>query len=827
VPRPRDTFRLILPALLLASFCLSIKPEVAVAEPPAPDPSSPYGIAGVMRWPNWGTFSRPIDYMLETGGAWVREDFVWGLIEPRERQYDWTATDRIVGNLHERKVNVLGIISYSVNWATPAKEDDNSPNPISFYAPDHDKYYLFVHGLVSRYKGTVHHWEIWNEPDNTLFWRPRPDAREYAGMLKVAYRAVKDADPTAKVLTGGVSGNAIPFLEEMMAGGGGASFDILALHPYAVPLDKAQARVESRPEVHKMVDVELTKYRAFLQRHKLDRPIWVTEMGWPARDWQLDDQAQADYLAQAYAQMLASGLAERIFWYSWKDSSPDPVDSWGLIGWGAGKTDLTPKRPAFAAYSTSAHMLSGTKPAGRVQVAPFQVVEGFEQAASWTRSTHPQGGFNASGEQHHGGSKSGKLEYNFTGKDQAVDFASPEPRPIPGKPTRLGLWVKGDASGNYLSAWLRDKDGELFKVRLGAVTGSADGWRYYESRINNYYFDWERALGNPANGAVDYPVSFISFRLENTPDEPAGSGTIYVDDLQVYDGPDVSAVRFTRTDGQVVDVLWSVDPSQVSLPTGSARAQVTERDGATKAVEAKDGKVALSVSSKPIYVLHKPGDTPGSAPLAGASAARNEERGPSPPPTPRCLAAVKAEPSQEAGSRYFAETGHNVGGRFRTYWEQNGGTFIFGYPITEEFTDTSSDGKAYRQQLFERARFEYHPENSAPNDVQLGLLGNWVTAGRSFQRSAQSNDPAAIFFPQTGHNLLLFKEWWGAHGGLSVFGYPISGELQERNAADGKTYTVQYFERNRLEYHPEYPGTDNRVLLGLLGVEYLAQQTCR
>ena len=86
----------------------------------------------------------------------------------------------------------------------------------------------------------------------------------------------------------------------------------------------------------------------------------------------------------------------------------------------------------------------------------------------------------------------------------------------------------------------------------------------------------------------------------------------------------------------------------------------------------------------------------------------------------------------------------------------------------------------------EEVTIEYHPENSAPNDVQLGLLGNWVTVGRTFQRSAQSNDPAAIFFPQTGHNLLLFKEWWSAHGGLSVFGYPISGELQEKNAADGK-----------------------------------------
>ena len=79
---------------------------------------------------------------------------------------------------------------------------------------------------------------------------------------------------------------------------------------------------------------------------------------------------------------------------------------------------------------------------------------------------------------------------------------------------------------------------------------------------------------------------------------------------------------------------------------------------------------------------------------------------------------------------------------------------------------------------------------------------------------------------QTGHTLNLFSDWWQKQGGLAVFGYPLSEETQERNAADGKTYTVQYFERNRLEYHPEYKGTQNEVLLGLLGSEYLDKQNC-
>jgi hypothetical protein len=783
----------------------------------APNPQSPFGIAGVMRWPTWGTFGWPADLMLQTGAGWVREDFAWGLIQPRPDAFDWLATDRIVGNLLDRKINVLGIISYSTSWATATAADDGSA--ISFYPPDLDKYYAFVKTLVGRYKHAIHNWEVWNEPDNAIFWKPAPNPKEYAAVLKTAYRAVKDADPTAKVLTGGVSGNAIPYLEELLAAGAGNSFDILALHPYAVPLNPAQGRIESSPEVHKLLDVEMNKYRAFLQRHRLDRPIWITEIGWPAQDWGLDDEQQANYLAQTYALLLSSGIPERIFWYSFKDQSASPHDSWGLVAWGNNSTDLNPKRASFRAFTESTQLLTGATPAGKLQLSPFNTVLDFEQASTWTRSTSNQGDFATSTEQAHGGASSGKLTYTFTGPSQAVDFAPAQPAPLPGTPTRLGLWIRGDGSGDYLSAWLRDRDGELFKVRLGAVTGPTDGWRYFESPINSYYFDWERAGGNPANGKPDYPLSFVSFRLENTPDEPPGSGTIYVDDLQSWNGPDVTAVRFTRSDGNVVDVLWSPTTAQVSLPTSSSQAQVITRDGAGSTLSAKDGLVSLKVSASPIYVVHKASRTGAKAVSGGPGPAGNSSI--------LCLAAVRTEDSKQSGNLFFPETGHNLAGPFRVYWDANGGVNILGFPITEEFDAASSDGKIYKQQYFERARLEYHPENRPPADVQVGLLGVWSAQEHGTARTAQAQStPGGQFFPETGQSLLTFRTWWNANGALTLFGFPISPELQERNAQDGKTYTVQYFERNRLELHPELAGTPREVMLGLLGVEFMAKQGC-
>jgi hypothetical protein len=88
--------------------------------------------------------------------------------------------------------------------------------------------------------------------------------------------------------------------------------------------------------------------------------------------------------------------------------------------------------------------------------------------------------------------------------------------------------------------------------------------------------------------------------------------------------------------------------------------------------------------------------------------------------------------------------------------------------------------------------------------------------------SAVTNTDMKVFFAATGHTLSgAFKAYWEAHGGLAQFGYPITEEYQEVSLTDGKTYTTQYFERARFEYHPENAGTPYEVLQGLLGSEML------
>ncbi len=185
---------------------------------------------------------------------------------------------------------------------------------------------------------------------------------------------------------------------------------------------------------------------------------------------------------------------------------------------------------------------------------------------------------------------------------------------------------------------------------------------------------------------------------------------------------------------------------------------------------------------------------------------------------------VKADPAKE--SRYIAETKHNLAGAFRTYWEANGGSERFGFPITESFQEKNpDDGKRYTMQYFERARFELHPEKDG--SVVLGRLGTLVTRDRTSEQpfkpvAAVTDSATRRYFPEVGHTLnALFKTYWDAYGGLAIFGFPISEPFNEKSATDGKTYQVQYFERNRFEYHPENAGRAGEVALGLLGSEVL------
>jgi hypothetical protein len=245
---------------------------------------------------------------------------------------------------------------------------------------------------------------------------------------------------------------------------------------------------------------------------------------------------------------------------------------------------------------------------------------------------------------------------------------------------------------------------------------------------------------------------------------------------------DLANYRFRLTDGGSVDVVWSLrGPRSVDFPLASGfSAALVDRAGGETALQG--GSARLTVSDRPIYVRQ----------LSGRA-------------------------------RIFAETNQNVRDPFLRFWEQNGGLAVFGLPLDAETVEPAADGRDRRVQWFERNRFEAHPENAPPFDVLLGLLGVEALAQRGIDwRTLPTVDgpPAANcrYFPETRHSLCPpFRAFWEQNGGLAIFGYPIS-EPQPEQVEGGRTLTVQWFERNRFEEHPNLPPAF-RVQLGRLGAE--------
>ncbi|NTV64515.1 MAG: sortase [Oscillochloris sp.] len=166
---------------------------------------------------------------------------------------------------------------------------------------------------------------------------------------------------------------------------------------------------------------------------------------------------------------------------------------------------------------------------------------------------------------------------------------------------------------------------------------------------------------------------------------------------------------------------------------------------------------------------------------------------------------------------FFRETGHTLAYSFREFYERQGGMAIIGLPLTEVFLE---NGRPV--QYFERARLEWHGDLAL---TMAGLLGRWASEGREQESAFVRVDSAVAgdaYFPETGHTLGgAFRSFWLNNGGLASFGFPISEPFAEANLQDGQSYTVQYFERARFEYHPAQ-ALRYQVQLGHLGRQYLA-----
>jgi hypothetical protein len=190
------------------------------------------------------------------------------------------------------------------------------------------------------------------------------------------------------------------------------------------------------------------------------------------------------------------------------------------------------------------------------------------------------------------------------------------------------------------------------------------------------------------------------------------------------------------------------------------------------------------------------------------------------------------------------QTGHSIGADWLAFVQAHGGIDNFGYPRTEVISDPISSGQTV--QYFQRLIVEWHPNNPAGYQFQRRLLGDALYPGCDPAVSPYDAPPGpSQYFPYSpdrptglGHFVadytrsgqpVYFKEYFDAHGGVDMFGYP-----KEEPAFRGGIWT-QRFQAAVFQYHPEndkpgfIPGTNipyraYRVQLELLGDEYIGMK---
>ncbi len=193
------------------------------------------------------------------------------------------------------------------------------------------------------YAGRIDAYEIGNEPNLIEEWGRAPDPAAYTELLKIAYQAIKSADPDALVVSAGLAPvnathdpnhlNDLAFLREMYAHGAADYFDVLGIHPFgfAYPPEMstdAEICTDDSPSHGPAIDLGCRSIAGYcFRRAELAReimieygdaatPVWATEFGWlirpprccrgrsdwPARQWQVVSRyTQARYLLRAFS----------------------------------------------------------------------------------------------------------------------------------------------------------------------------------------------------------------------------------------------------------------------------------------------------------------------------------------------------------------------------------------------------------------------------------------------------------------------------------------------------------------------------------------------
>jgi len=287
----------------------------------------------------------------------------WGYIQPKRGEWRYTKPDALVDLALQNGVDVLLNLGTTPDWASARPTEKCAYGLGCAAEPTNMRdWENYVRAVVTRYKGRVRAYEIWNEP-NLFHPAGRPggyysgSAEQLVELTKIAYQVIKSVDPSAKVVSPAPVAE-VSRIEPFFRLGGGQYIDVFAAHYYAIP-----------PEVLPKL---IRQFRDMMTRYGVeDKELWNTEQGYVGylsgpginkQDYQvlqggwmanrLGDAEYAAFLARSLVLEAANGIS-RSYWYDWDGGDMSL----------AGPKGNSPKAAAIA-YAQMYRWMAGSSVAG-------------------------------------------------------------------------------------------------------------------------------------------------------------------------------------------------------------------------------------------------------------------------------------------------------------------------------------------------------------------------------------------------------------------------------------------------------------------------------
>ncbi|MFF9912681.1 cellulase family glycosylhydrolase [Streptomyces sp. NPDC013457] len=347
---------------LLSTGCASGAPDLRV------------GIAYGDRlvWMSDKDLDAALDDAVDVGARWVRADLLWSNVQPDGPDaYHWEAFDRVVAAVTERDLTLLPVLGFTPEWARPADCAEKQCRPA-----DPAEFAAFAGAAAARYAPRgVHTWEVWNEPNLAQAWAPAPDEGTYTALLRATSRALRESDPEAYVILGGLAATTTKdgdisqtaFLQGVSARGGNHLVDAVGYHPYTYPFLASSVTEWGTP--WERIDSARDSLRSVLVANGTPKlPVWITEFGAPtngpgtasdgrpgtvgADTTHVPEARQAQIAADAVRTAAATPLVGALIWYAERDLGTDRRDSENFYGLrradGSAKPALDALRDAIA-----------------------------------------------------------------------------------------------------------------------------------------------------------------------------------------------------------------------------------------------------------------------------------------------------------------------------------------------------------------------------------------------------------------------------------------------------------------------------------------------